>query len=252
MNFDPISMNTHTHHKNFLAHWIYPIGFIIASLIIITARDTPLFNNIPVVCFLPKTFQQVVIKSKAETLNYFLPDFNRLGPILEKPGRFSVTDYEPYIKYYERAIDLFPEASDAYAMLGLLYYYSGKQEDSITAFKTARQNRPSFWASYNLGLIFWSQNKYKHSAMYFKEALELPPAPILESMLASRVYKQFSISRISNLPERLSQDIGKASIYFGLCLNELNHTKQSQTILRNFTQDEVLRLKSQPITLRVF
>lgn len=225
--------------------WILFILFAGSALVILAARET----KIP---FLSDIYQKTLSSSKAETLNYYLPDFNKLGPILESPERFSEGDYHPYIQYYSRVREMFPEMAQANGMLGFFYYYSGDKIRSLKTFQEAKERELFFWHLYNLAMISWEDENYLQAALYFKEAVKIPAATTLKAMGTSRIYRQIGLERVPNLTARLKQAYAQATIYLGLSLKESGRLQESQIILRNFPLEEVNRLKSQPVQIRMF
>lgn len=85
--------------------------------------------------------------------------------------------YKEAAKYYQKAIKLAPDFSDALINLGVAYYKLGKYTDAIDAYKKAVRLEPNSSSIYNkLGSAYIINGSYSKALDSFKKATEIEPA----------------------------------------------------------------------------
>ena len=96
---------------------------------------------------------------------------------------FQKGDYDSAIQKYNEALEVDPDNSIGYNLLGMAYRFkfnqTGAQEykdKEIEALKKAIELDPQYWVAYkNLAASLYYQNKKKEAVPYLEKALELQP-----------------------------------------------------------------------------
>lgn len=141
--------------------------------------------------------KRAVVKARATMLNHKIPSFKDLLNFLE--GKYPSVGKE-YVDYYERVVEFFPQAADAYGMLGFCYFHRGQVERAIAAYTQASTLTPRFfWYPLNLGLIYYREEQYTQAAESLQKAVAIPPQETLNQIKTSTVYRQI-LSEVRDVP----------------------------------------------------
>lgn len=100
--------------------------------------------------------------------------YNNLGYAYEKSG-----SYETAITYYRRAIanPLYTTAEKAYFNIGNAYFRLGRYEAALSAFKDVLKREPNFSTPYmRMALCYNALGKYGEASTAMAQALKLDPA----------------------------------------------------------------------------
>lgn len=92
------------------------------------------------------------------------------------------------IKYFERAIKLYPNEAPTYALYGVFLHKNGKLEDAISYYKKAIQidKKPAEF-HYNLGLAYLEMNDLENAFLAAQTAYRLGyPLPALKEKLMAK------------------------------------------------------------------
>lgn len=83
-------------------------------------------------------------------------------------------------RLYEHTLQFAPQNPTLYNNLGIIYFDSGKREESIELFKKAVQVDPSYVGAYfNLGKAFRAMGNNQEAVSYYKKALEIDPSLVM-------------------------------------------------------------------------
>lgn len=107
----------------------------------------------------------------------------QLGPknsaiLLNKTGiaYHQLTDTNTARKYYEKAVKVNPEYSEAVNNLGTAFYAHKNYRKAITQYLKALQLNPNSASVYsNLGTAFFARKKYDQALQAYQKALQLDP-----------------------------------------------------------------------------
>ena len=108
---------------------------------------------------------------------------NVQGLLDEGANLFQKGSFDAAIQKYNEALQIDPNNSVGYNLLGMAYRFkfnqTGTQEykdKEIESFKKAVTLDPNFWVAYkNLAASLYYQNRKKESVPYLEKALELQP-----------------------------------------------------------------------------
>lgn len=187
----------------FVFLWCLLLIFILLVIIIIrgdftnkTLKDyRQAISKLPIFSQLIISREKTRYLGKAMELSFYQPSLSDMFEFLKQPNFNQSQMLEEYAKYYEKVKDYFPNISEAHAMLGLCYYYSGKKDEAVMAYKSAHQLNPqSFWFLYNLGIISFNDGEYDLAFNYMKTALTKDAQDNLKLVINSRVYAQIILS----------------------------------------------------------
>ncbi len=128
-------------------------------------------------------------KAKKKILNYLALPINYLVLFADQQEAFDAKKLSDYAAFYETYIDNVPGALDAYAALGVCYYFLGKTKKAIEVFsKAINSNPPCFWFYYNLGAIYFNLGDYTRASALFKKAVIMDPAGTFYFLRSSRIF----------------------------------------------------------------
>jgi len=144
------------------------------------------------VCVFPATFllqerHKSQAKAKAVTLNLIKPSFEDFVAYRIDHGQSGIS--RNYPQYYEKLAEYMPQKAEAHALLGFCYYHTGKREEAKAAFIRAIQLNPDFfWTPFNLGVIYFYQDRYQEADVMLRRALALKPEATLKTIFSSKIY----------------------------------------------------------------
>ncbi len=79
------------------------------------------------------------------------------------------------IKYFEKSISIYPIYSDAFAEMGLAYYYKNDIENALLNYKKTLTLRPNAEVYSNMGTIYFNQNKLEDAKTAYEKAIAIDP-----------------------------------------------------------------------------
>jgi tetratricopeptide (TPR) repeat protein len=148
-------------------------------------------------------------RSRAITLNYFLPAFKQLNEFVLTPEEGKKGVLADFERYYERVTENFPQIAEGFHLLGFCQYNLGKTKEAIASYQKAIEVNPQlFWAHYNLGIILFAQKEYDQAALHLEFARRLPINSLLNSIAPSKIYQQI-LSETSLSPQSIVDMIKK-------------------------------------------
>eukprot|EP00124_Ichthyophonus_hoferi_P002358 Ihof_evm3s157 gene=Ihof_evmTU3s157 len=112
-------------------------------------------------------------------------------------------------KFFERAIQIDPEFTYAYTLLGHEYVYNEDFDKALACFRTAIMMDPRHYnAWYGLGMVFYRQEKYDLAKYHFMKALEINPHNcVLYCYIAMVLHaRKYDEEALANLDEGLKFD----------------------------------------------
>ena len=150
-------------------------------------------------------------------------------------------EHEISIKFLKRAIQVDPDFSYAYTLLGHELVSADELDNAMACFRNATRIEPRHYnAWYGIGMIFYKQEKYMHAMQNYKRALEISPFnPILMCHLAIVFHHMKKSNRALDLLDKASKldpsnalvKFHRASINFAtenysVAMDELEQLKQ--------------------------
>ena len=83
---------------------------------------------------------------------------------LDAAGRAALSQLRYGLAALQKAIEIKPDFAEAYSRLGVIYYDSGRLDESAFVLKQALKIQPNFaMAHYNLGCLYIRQEKFKEA-----------------------------------------------------------------------------------------
>jgi len=90
--------------------------------------------------------------------------------------------------YYENLLQVFPELTDAYGVLGYCYHLLGNDLKAEKFLKKAMDGRTDyFWYSYDMAVLYIHEHHYHESQQLLQKALQLDPQTSLRGLTSSTV-----------------------------------------------------------------
>lgn len=194
--------------------------------------------------------RKVQIKAKAIYLNHHLPTFADLVIFVADRSREHPGALRDYQTYYEKVIDAFPQISEAHSFLGFCYYYLGKEEEAVLAFKKSIMLNPQlFWSHYNLGIIYFKNAQYELAHTSFQKALLITPKKTMQIILQSKIHQQV-FGKVTNVNQLVIKDLklsySNSSSLASIC------TKQLSSDPANHLEDDKVAEISRAVQLEIF
>ena len=128
---------------------------------------------------------------KLRMLNHFMPDsYEALNQMNNNPSEIDRKALARYTNYFRIITWVMPERSDGFELLGVCYYYLGKEAEARRALEKAIDFNPRFfWSHYNLGVLFYKRREFPQAAQAFKRALKASPQETFGHLLESKIYR---------------------------------------------------------------
>lgn len=80
------------------------------------------------------------------------------------------------IKYFKKAIEIYPDYEDAIFKLGFVYEKQKEYKEALKYYEKVLKLNPQAWdAWYSIGIVYAKMEKYKTALKYMKKAFELKP-----------------------------------------------------------------------------
>ena len=137
--------------------------------------------------------------AKLRTLNYLMPS--------SYAGLSDPAQIQPYLRYYHAVFLLTPLKADARAMMGFCYAQQGRWSQAEQAYEEAVRLGPrSFWAQYDLALVYIRQGQYPKARDMLERAAGIAPMTALENITASKIYMDI-INDLHLTPQALAARI---------------------------------------------
>ena len=135
--------------------------------------------------------QRTKTKALAMQLTFYEPSFADLKSIITTGVWPKADNLVKYRDYYQKAVLWFPQISELWEILGVLYYQMGDKQKSADCFVLAIQKQPQFfWDYYNLGVILYADKQYSLATDEFRKALACPFDLNLKFIANSSIYLQ--------------------------------------------------------------
>lgn len=173
------------------------------------------FRRVILLFILAAIFSTVFINHhslKLKTLNYLLPSKEELKVFVEQPDALSRDQLKSFLVYYKTVCDFVkndPEESAPCSMVGYAYYYLGNEKKAAQYYRRSCQlNDRFFWFYFNLGVIYYNQERYAEAADVFAQALNTPADHAAYFFMLTKTYRE--ISRILDIsPEDYEKSLNK-------------------------------------------
>lgn len=146
-------------------------------------------------------------ESLLSSLAQDLVDHNKESPVAwcAMANCFSLQkEHDLAIKFLERAIQLDPEFTYAYSLLGHEYVYTEELDRALSCFRAAlRYNERHYNAWYGIGMIHYKQEKYTLAEYHYRRALKINPNHSV--LLCHLAVTQHDLGRIAEALETVSK-----------------------------------------------
>jgi len=98
--------------------------------------------------------------------------------------------YNIAIKYFKKAIEIYPDYEDALFKIGFTHERQKEYEEALKYYERVLKLNPNAWdAWYSIGIVYAKMEKYKKALPYFKKAYELKPDNPNVADAYARVYR---------------------------------------------------------------
>ena len=125
------------------------------------------------------------------------------------PGHLQLIDGK---RYFNAIISIYGQRSDAYAFLGMSYYYLGDRKLSRAYFlKLKDKEQGFFWAYYDLAVLAYLDKDYSAAGEYCQTAVQLPAEMSVAYMMGSKVYQPLFVENAFT-PQILARNIERAKM----------------------------------------
>ncbi|MFA5088285.1 MAG: tetratricopeptide repeat protein [Candidatus Omnitrophota bacterium] len=144
-----------------------------------------------------------VTSAKMVALNRLMPyPLSYLYQFSEDHRYYDKEQLESHVAYFERVINYVPNRADAFGALGFCHYYLGRNSEAIASLEKAIKHKPDiFWFHYNLGMIYFREQKYALAIKSFEDAAQTSLIRTLTYVFSSRIYKNI----MRDIPERVEE-----------------------------------------------
>jgi tetratricopeptide (TPR) repeat protein len=140
---------------------------------------------------------------KVKTLNYLLPSAEDIRELADHPSGLNREKLTNLLIYYKTVCEFVtndPEEPAPCAIVGYAYYYLGNEKKAIQYYqRAAKLNDRFFWFHYNLGVIYYNQERYSEAGECFARALSVPRDHAKYFFMLTKTYRE--ISRLLDLTE---------------------------------------------------
>lgn len=124
------------------------------------------------------------------SMSFFVPSFESLSQAVAQEQSLPGDQLAPYMRYYEKVIEFYPEIAEAYALLGYCYFHQGDSYTALEYFQKAHHLQPySFWTNYNLGILYWKQQNMAKTIEHLSIAAKIPLPVTLKKIHTSSLYQ---------------------------------------------------------------
>ena len=218
---------------------LIPLGLIVFFAVLIAQEWGPIQKKMSRNFFIDHIRverEKVQSRARVTTLNHLMPDsYAVLMKLVENDGNKDGDNLQPYVDYYEKIVEYIPANAEAYAMLGFCYYYQGRMDESIAAYRKAAALNPHFfWSHYDLGLVLFKRNRFSEAAEVLQNALNTRPENTLKELSSSQVYLGI-LKTTPGLDDDLTRNLENAYrdgyVLLGLSLKALGQNEAAQKTL---------------------
>ncbi|MDO8580877.1 MAG: tetratricopeptide repeat protein [Candidatus Omnitrophota bacterium] len=171
----------------------------------------------------------------------FPAKFNTLILVEQQEKNPTARELMPYINFYKRIVDYFPDQADAWSMLGFCYYYLGDSFNALWDYEQALKQQPEyFWFAFNIGTIYFRSGNFSQSIPYFEKAIKTNPDKNLEYILSSKVVYRSLLWELPKGAEELKArlKIGYQRSYLALILS--SYQLQNYAAMLNYAESALL------------
>ena len=105
----------------------------------------------------------------------FGSSYREMGEKEPDPGK-RVEFFKKAIVYYQKAIEILPENTEALYNAGVCYYGMGDKENALKVYEQALNVTPEYTnAANNAGVIYFERKEYENAKKYFLQAVKYDP-----------------------------------------------------------------------------
>ena len=144
------------------------------------------------------------------------------------------SDFQAAAGFYRQAVSLHPEIPELRANLGLMYYQTGKDEQSNEAFRQALRLKPGlFVPNLFLGLEYVKSKRFNQAIPYLRQAALVNPSDIQARLGLGQAYAGIGNTRLATASyERATQlEPGNADAWYHLGVSYLEQVEADARIL---------------------
>lgn len=154
-------------------------------------------------------------------LNSLVVPVDYLYDLSKGNADFDKETFGSYLNYYKQFIKYSPYSADALGMLAFCYSYLGEQSKAVSLYKKAIFLEPAFfWFHYNLGVIYFQQQKYPQAAVSLKRAFSVDRTKTLGLISNSHIMIYLGPSESFNFP------VKKAAAQRDVYLDMAHHLRE--------------------------
>ena len=114
----------------------------------------------------------------------------------------DIKKYDKSLPFYQKTLELAPEAAYAYKGMGNYYYKTKEYQKSLEFYKKALKFNENYSDVYfNMGLVFWDMKNYKDSSSHFKKAFDLDKS--LKQAILFYSLSQYNLNQYKNSVNQL-------------------------------------------------
>jgi tetratricopeptide (TPR) repeat protein len=118
-------------------------------------------------------YKKINFSLRIKVINHLMPgSFQYLIDHSYGKESVNVEKMKPYVRFYSKVVEFFPERSDGFSMLGYCYYALGEKARAVVAYQKALQIKPDFfWFNYNLALIYFKGGQFQNALPFLEKAV---------------------------------------------------------------------------------
>ena len=129
-------------------------------------------------------------------MNHLLPSTEDLRNFAELPSsmdRQKLTNLLIYYKTVCHFVTNDPEEPAPCSITAYAYYYLGQEKKAITYYRRAiKRNDQFFWFHFNLGVIYYNEERYAEASESFVRALSSPDENAKYFFMLTKTYKELA------------------------------------------------------------
>jgi len=161
-------------------------------------------------------------QAKLRSLNFYMPHPLSFLVEIENEQEIDTQRLQHYKRYYHKIVQFMPQMGDGHAMLGYCLFYVGDFKAATDSYlRAVALNDAFFYNYYNLGVLYFKQERYQEAANMLMRAVSKDPVVAIKYMVASKIYQQMLSSLtekqgvgIQNVRERYRDAFALISITF--------------------------------------
>lgn len=142
-------------------------------------------------------YRQMVSNTVPETLSRLTPPIDYFSEFVDHNDHFDRFKLLDCVYYHKAVANFFiTQKAEAMGMLGFCYERLGEAEMAKSAYKDSISLNPDyFWPYFDLGVIYFNENKFSQAENYFHQAIDQMPIKTIVLLSRSKVYNDVHLSQ---------------------------------------------------------